>query len=152
MCSFSVVNFTNILRAAFLPRQTVGEIDPWAQFHQCSTRSFCANSLAPVKCKLTWNVSTKKLRAQLTYLKVGEIDPWYLLSSSIVPEEHPRPRRDLADAMRMPGTRWCGRGWTADRVTKFNNYYDNHFIKQDNLTFSNKIQVTLVFGGFIIRI
>ncbi len=27
-----------------------------------------------------------------------------------------RERRDLADAMRMPGTRWCGRGWTADNI------------------------------------
>ena len=26
-----------------------------------------------------------------------------------------RPKRDLSDAMIMPGTRWCGRGWTADR-------------------------------------
>ena len=26
-----------------------------------------------------------------------------------------RHRRDMQDAMRMPGTRWCGRGWTADQ-------------------------------------
>jgi hypothetical protein len=26
-------------------------VNSWAQFHQCSTRSFCANSIAPVKYK-----------------------------------------------------------------------------------------------------
>jgi len=26
-----------------------------------------------------------------------------------------RHRRDLVDAMRMPGTRWCGKGWSAGK-------------------------------------
>jgi hypothetical protein len=58
--------------------------ETWVQFHQRSTRSFCANSLAPLKYKAKMWVQKA---ARATYickscaLNVGEIDPWSAFSN-----------------------------------------------------------------------
>lgn len=58
----------------------------------------------------------------ISYILVFPVQTSRHVNSPLAPLQSSRHRRFISDTMRMPGTKWCGKGWRADRFEELGAY------------------------------